>query len=127
MTAEKVAKQWLEGARRALIAATHMRASGDCEFALFTCQLAVEKGLKGLFVRTHDTRAPKIHNLEQLAEECGLGLSEQERLELRELTAFAEFGRYGDETWLEADATSENTEHWLERAHYFLSLCDHEK
>ena len=108
MTADQAADQWLDGAKRALTAAEHMLVSGDCEFALFTCHLAVEKGLKGLFVRTQDTRAPKTHNLEELAKECGLNLPEDERLELRELTAFSEFGRYGDETWLEADATTEN-------------------
>lgn len=127
MTAEQAVRQWLNGATQALLAAKHMRESGDYAFALFTCHLAVEKALKGLFVRTHDTRAPKTHNLEELAKECGLGLSEEERLELRELTSFSEFGRYGDETWLEADATSENADHWLQRAHYFFSLCDHEK
>ncbi len=71
--------------------------------------------------------APKTHNLEELAQECGLDLSEEERPPLRELTSFSEFGRYGNETWVEADATPVNTEHWLKRALYFLSLCDYEK
>lgn len=127
MTADQASQQWLNGAMRALLAAEHMRKSGDCEFALFTCHLAVEKALKGLFVRTHDTRAPKTHNLEELAQECGLTLSEEERLELREFTSFSEFGRYGDETWLQADANPENTDLWLQRARYFLSLCTNEK
>jgi HEPN domain-containing protein len=127
MTGEQAAEQWLDGAKRALIAARHMSAAEDHEFALFTCHLCVEKALKGLFVKNHDTRAPKTHNLEELAKECGLKLTEDEKLELRELTTFSEFGRYGDDTWLLADATSGNTAHWLERVSYFLSLCDDEK
>ena len=127
MTREKVVKQWLSGAKRALAAAKHMAEAKDYEFALFTCHLCVEKGLKGLFVKMHDARAPKTHNLEELAEECDLDLPEEEKLELRELTAFSEFGRYGDETWMKADATSDNTKKWLKRVQYFLSLCDHEK
>ena len=127
MTREKAAKQWLGGAKRALTAATHMTEAKDYEFALFTCHLSVEKALKGLFVKIHDTRAPKTHNLEELAQVCGLDLPEEERLELRELTSFSEFGRYGDESWQETDATPANTKRWLERVRYFLSLCDHEK
>jgi HEPN domain-containing protein len=127
MTREKAVKHWLNGAKRALVAAGHMAETKDYEFALFTCQLCVEKALKGLFVSKYDTRAPKTHNLEELAKECALSLSEDERLELRELTTFAEFGRYGDETWLKVEATSGNTRRWLERTRYFLSLCDHEK
>ena len=127
MNREKAVKQWLNGARRALTAATHMAEAKDYEFALFTCHLCVEKALKGLFVRTHDTRAPRTHNLEELAEECGLPLQEEEKLELRELTTFSEFGRYGDETWLKADATPNTTKQWLKRAQHFLSLCTHEK
>lgn len=127
MTGKQAAEKWLRGAKRALTAAIHMVEAKDYEFALFTCHLSVEKALKGLFVKTHDTRAPKTHNLEELAEECGLDLPEEEKLELRELTTFSEFGRYGDETWLKIDATPENTKRWLERVQYFLSLCNHEK
>ena len=126
MTADQAVRQWLDGAKKALSAAEHLMESGDYEFALFTCHLSVEKALKGLFVKNHDTRAPRIHNLEDLAKERGLTLSEEQRLELRELTTFAEFGRYGDESWLEADATRDNAVHWLGKARHFLSLCDHE-
>ena len=126
MTAEKVAKQWLEGASRAFIAAGHLVEAKDYEFALFTCHLSVEKALKGLFIKTHDSRAPKTHNLDELAEECGLHLPEEQRLQLHELTTFSEFARYGDETWLKTEATEENTKAWLQRVQYFLSLCHNE-
>ncbi len=98
--------------------------AGDFEFALFTCHLAVEKALKGLFVKVRDEQPPKIHNLEQLADACDLSMTEEERLALRELTTFSEFGRYGDESWLQADASGDNARHWIERAQYFLSRCE---
>lgn len=124
MTQEQAFRQWLDGSKRALEAARHMADAGDYEFALFTCHLAVEKALKGCYVKTKDEQAPKIHNLEELASVCSLDLAEEERLELRELSTFSEFGRYGDETWLEADATEKNVEHWLKRTLYFISLCE---
>lgn len=124
MTAQEASQQWIDGAKRALEAARHMSDAGDCEFALFTLHLAVEKALKGFFVKQKDSQAPKIHNLEELAIEGGLDISEDEKLELRELTTFSEFGRYGDEKWLDADATKENVEAWLNRVDYFISLCD---
>lgn len=123
MTREETAQQWLRGAKRALVAAQNMMQAGDYEFSLFTCHLAVEKALKGYCVKMHDESPPKIHNLEQLADACGLTMTSGERLELRELTTFAEFGRYGDESWLEADASESNTRHWLGRAAHFLSRC----
>jgi HEPN domain-containing protein len=124
VTSHDAAQQWFGGAKRALKAARNMAKSDDYEFALFTCHLSVEKALKGVYVKRNDEPAPKIHNLEELAIESNLKLKEEELLELRELSTFCEFGRYGDESWLEADTTKENVEHWLERVEYFLSLCE---
>lgn len=124
MTAKQAAQEWQRGAERALKAAKDMLATENYELALFICHLATEKALKGLYVQKNDAHAPKIHNLEELAVENDLNLTEEERLELRELTAFCEFGRYGDAGWLQVDATKNNVEHWIERARYFVSLCE---
>lgn len=114
-------KQWREGARKAINAAKHLLESGDYELALFTCHLAVEKALKAKIVAEHQTAPPKSHNLLQLSEKIGLLLSENEKSELRELSSFAEFARYGDETWVDAEATEENVKLWLQVAIEFIS------
>ena len=47
---------------------------------------------------------------------------ETDRVDLRELASFAAFGRYGDESWLEVEATQENVQHWIMRVEHFLAL-----
>ncbi len=123
MAADDVVQQWFLGADRALQAAAHMSKSHDYEFALFTLHLAVEKALKGLYIKNNDNRPPKSHNLEELAELCRMDVSEEERLELRELTTFAEFGRYGDASWIESEASSERARFWLQKGENFISRC----
>lgn len=114
-------EQWSAGARKALEAAKHLLESGDYELALFTCHLAVEKAFKAKIVSDKQIAPPKSHNLTQLAEKIEFLLSEEERLQLRELSSFAEFARYGDETWVNAEATEENTKEWLAVTIKFLS------
>lgn len=114
-------EQWSAGARNALEAAKHLLESGDYELALFTCHLAVEKAFKAKIVSDKQIAPPKSHNLTQLAEKIEFLLSEEERLQLRELSSFAEFARYGDETWVNAEATEENTKEWLAVTIKFLS------
>jgi HEPN domain-containing protein len=105
---------WRNGAKRALKAAMHLCESADYEMSLFTCHLAAEKALKYLCVKkTHGT-PPRTHNLVDLCEVADLAIDVEEKNALRELTSFAEFGRYGDDSWLEADATHENASHWID-------------
>ena len=122
MTKDEAHNHWREGAERALTAAEHLTESGDYEMALYSCQLAVEKALKAHYIALKNREPPKSHNLELLCEEVGKYVEEADRLDLRELSSFAAFARYGDETWLDAEATKENTSHWLERTRYFLSM-----
>lgn len=114
-------EQWSVGARKALEAAKHLLESGDYELALFTCHLAVEKAFKAKIVSEKQIAPPRSHNLRQLAEKIELPLSEEEKLQLRELSSFAEFARYGDETWVTAEATKENAKEWLAVATKFLT------
>ncbi len=114
-------EQWSAGARKALEAAKHLLESGDYELALFTCHLAVEKAFKAKIVSEKQIAPPKSHNLTQLAEKIAYVLSEEEKLQLRELSSFAEFARYGDETWVSAEATEENTKEWLAVTIKFLT------
>ncbi len=95
--------------------------AGDYEFALFTSHLAVEKAFKAKIIAEKQIAPPRSHNLMQLAEKLQLPLSEAEKLQLRELSSFAEFARYGDETWVDAEATKKNTEEWLAIASEILS------
>ena len=115
-------EQWSIGAQKALEAAKHLLDSGDYGLALFTCHLAVEKAFKAKIVSEKQIAPPRSHNLRQLAEKIEFSLSEEEKLQLRELSSFAEFARYGDETWVTAEATKENVKEWLTVATKFLSM-----
>jgi len=114
-------EQWVIGARKALEAAKHLLESGDYELALFTCHLAVEKAFKAKIVTEKQIAPPRTHNLTQLASILEFSLSDGEKMQLRELSSFAEFARYGDETWVTAEATEGNTTDWLDIATKFLS------
>jgi len=123
MTASEAAEHWQKGAERAFTAAKNLLESGDFEFALFTCHLAVEKQLKGKFVSVHnDEQPPKIHNLAQLCHLLEIRLNDEEQLDLRDLSGFAMFARYGSDEWIQADATKNNVELWIKKTEHFLSV-----
>ena len=104
---------WHDGALRALTAAKHLQESEDYEIALFTCHLAAEKALKYVCVKKTRSTPPKTHNLLDLCVLADIELNNDQKTQLRELTSFAEFGRYGDDSWLEVDATADNVAQWI--------------
>lgn len=88
---------------------------------LFHCHLAVELGLKSCFIEQRDAAPPYTHNLNELADQ----LREKWSSELREafdaLSSFCILARYGDEDWLEKEATKENAGAWCTKVDAFLS------
>lgn len=109
-----------QGAERAIHAAQNCMNSGDFELALFSCHLAVEKQLKSLYVTQNDADPPKTHKLIELCELVHIQLSEEDYDQLNGITAFAAFARYGNESWIEMEATKSNCEHWIQISTNFL-------
>ena len=62
-------RSWLDRARKDLRAATFLTAGGFHAEALFHCQQAAEKALKG-FLTFHQRRFRKTHILGELSPEC---------------------------------------------------------
>ena len=120
MSEQDAIRHWSEGSRRMLQAALHSVESGDYEVALFSSHLAVEKMLKARYIAKKHSEPPMSHKLVDLCVAIGEKLSEQEQDQLNELTAFSAFARYGDESWLEVEATEENCRQWLDLASAFL-------
>ena len=69
---EKTIKNWLDLARYDLETASAMLARGRYLYVAFTCQQAIEKLLKALFVKTKNCTPPYTHNLLKLCDETGL-------------------------------------------------------
>jgi len=91
-------RPWLRYAESDLASAEILRREGECLNALFHLQQAVEKTLKGLFIKQNSAMPPRLHDLDKLAEKCGLALSREQRLLLDDLTRSYSGSRY-PETW----------------------------
>lgn len=59
-------KEWIERAKKDLIAAKNSLNSGDYEWSCFQIQQSVEKALKALILKENE-EFPKIHDLVKLA------------------------------------------------------------
>ena len=69
----------------------------NLHWCLFLCHLVIEKHLKALVVQHTKRVAPKIHDLEYLAELAGLELPVKELDFLTEMNVFNLEARYPDE------------------------------
>jgi len=90
------AQIWLEKGDKDFLGAEHELRYGDdaiVEHIGFFCQQAAEKYLKAFLV-AHGRDFPKTHNLEYLANLCGITDSRFTSLEFGRLTAFAVDSRY---------------------------------
>lgn len=65
-------------------------------YALFLSELAVEKTLKGLVVKTTDQEPPKIHDLLRLADITRISLTQERKLFLARVQKYCLEGRYPD-------------------------------
>jgi len=70
--------------------------SGKTRYALFFVHLALEKALKSLVCKRINDLAPRIHNLNRLAEMARLEVSDDYSDILSEMMAFHVEGRYPD-------------------------------
>ncbi|MDP2852646.1 MAG: HEPN domain-containing protein [Smithellaceae bacterium] len=69
---------------------------GKTRYALFFVHLTLEKALKSLVCQKTNDLAPRMHNLNRLAEIAGLDISDHHTDVLSELMAFHIEGRYPD-------------------------------
>jgi len=90
-------------------------------YALFFCHLAIEKLLKALVVKKTSDNAPYDHNLQRLAEDAGLQLSDAIRQNFAEINTFNIKGRYDDfKSKFYEKATKEYTEKYLAETEQIL-------
>ena len=89
--------------------------------ALFFCHLSVEKFLKALVVRKTNANAPYDHNLQRLAQDAGLQITDHARESLAEINTFNIKGRYDDyKSRFYQKATLEYTEEYLNKTEELL-------
>jgi HEPN domain-containing protein len=96
---EKTINNWIELARYDLETASAMLDSGRYLYVAFTCQQAIEKLLKSLFVKKHNCTPPYTHNLIRLCEGVGLmtELSESRLAFIEQLCSYYIQSRYSEE------------------------------
>jgi len=111
---EKTQKFWNEKSSEDFETAGILFASGRNTYALFFCHLAIEKLLKALVVRKTNAHAPYDHNLQRLALDAGLQLSEAMQESLAEINTFNIKARYDDfKSQFYKKATAEYTKTYL--------------
>lgn len=88
---------WQNEAKRSLEVCTLLFQKNKRPEALFFGHLALEKLLKALVVDQIQTFAPPIHDLQRLAKQAGLIVSQNQQQELKLMTTFNIAGRYDSE------------------------------
>lgn len=92
------------------------------EQALFHAHLAIEKALKARFIDENDDAPPYTHELNEIAAQTSLQLSDDQKAILREMSRLAVRARYADHQWSEEQANAQNSEYWLARSDELYSL-----
>ena len=92
----KQIQYWKEAAIEDWDVAKQLLDGGKTRYALFFVHLALEKALKSLVCKRINDLAPRIHNLNRLAEMAGLEINDDYSDILSEMMAFHIEGRYPD-------------------------------
>ena len=96
MTKLEFIKFWRDGAEKSLKTADGLFGLKHYDWCLFFCHLTLEKTLKGLVVKATGEHPFPIHDLEKLAQQARLELTEKQIGELNEITTFNIQARYDD-------------------------------
>ena len=93
---KKLAENWYALAKYDLDSAEVMLQGGRYLYVAFMCQQAVEKLLKGIFIKETSQTPPYTHNLRRLAKQLGLfeKLSEEQLARFDRLNAYYIESRY---------------------------------
>lgn len=70
-------EEWLKQAQYDLDTARYMFQGSRHFYAVFMCHLALEKALKGLYVKTLKETPPRVHNLVYLVDQTGMDPPQQ--------------------------------------------------
>ncbi|MFQ6036918.1 MAG: HEPN domain-containing protein [Sedimentisphaerales bacterium] len=92
----EVVKYWLTASKEDFDSAEILYQNKKYHHALFFCHLSIEKMLKAIIVKSTKTAPPLTHDLVRLAERATVPLSELQKNELAEITAFNIEARYND-------------------------------
>jgi HEPN domain-containing protein len=112
----KLIKYWVDSSDDDFETMVVMVDSKRYSWSLFAGHLMIEKLLKALFVKVNDDFPPFTHNLLRLAEECNLGLNEENRLFFVTVTAFNINARYDDyKMSFQKTCTPDFSSTWIER------------
>lgn len=116
MTQEEAVRRWLESAEKDFGVAQDMMRLKHYDWALFLGQLALEKYLKGLIEQRTGETPPFIHDLAKLSKFAGIELTDEQTVELIEITKFHIQARYEDIKYrLYKEATTSYTEKWMKK------------
>lgn len=96
MTKTEFIKFWQDSSKKSLKTAEDLFKLRHYDWCLFFCHLTLEKILKGLVVKATGDHPFPIHNLEKLAQQANLDLTEDQTAELNEITTFNIQARYDD-------------------------------
>ena len=98
MNSQDLIKYWLESSDRDYISMLKNYEARQYTWALFIGHLVLEKLLKAIYAKVNKDKPypPKIHNLNILAEKCGLTLSIEQKRILFTCNSFNISARYED-------------------------------
>lgn len=109
---------WKETAKEDWTVAQQLVDSGRTRHGLFFAHLSLEKILKALVCKSTQDLAPRIHNLNRLAELAGLAVSSEMMDVLAEMNVFHIEGRYPET--LTKPPTQEETILYMKRTEEVL-------
>lgn len=111
---ESVIQFWLIGSADDFDTAEKLFVSKKYHHALYFCQLALEKYLKGLIVNKLDVPAQRTHDLIVLAKQLQLDVSPNQLEQLRNITKFNLEARYDTQKReFYKKATQDYAQKWL--------------
>lgn len=96
MTQAEAVSYWRETAQEDLKTIEDLFSLRHYHYALFFCQLALERLLKGLVIAKSGTHPLPIHRLMKLVEQAGIKVTEEQEKQLDEITRFNIEARYED-------------------------------
>ena len=120
-------QRWKQSALDDLVTARDNFKLGHYDWSLYMGQLAIEKLLKGLYVKNNNETPPYIHELNKLAERSGLSLDDEQASDFAEISSYHVKARYESiKSVLYKKATAEYSKLWLakieEYAAWLISL-----
>lgn len=116
MTKKDYIKYWQEMANEDYKTAETLFSAKRFHHALFFCQLAIEKHIKGLIYANTGQHALPIHDLSKLAKQANLKLNKIQEKKLEEITTWNIRARYDDyKRVFYKKATREFTSEWMEK------------